>query len=199
MKHKHFATTLVLFSVMLLFTQCKKSIEDLVNPKGTLTVINPTFTTIDITVNGDYRSIAPGTSVKFSGTAYALATGTASTAGKTTSGNVVGSVMNWNINEYFPGDGGNLDLTLNVGSDYFFLKVQNVSTLSIQKVYVNYGLVGQTLDNISIPNNGITYSLGYYHAYSNSNVRAESSSSYWYWNPLNLPFGNNQVKTLLAN
>jgi hypothetical protein len=79
------------------------------------------------------------------------------------------------------------------------LKVINTSTKPILKLYVNYGLVAQTLDNITIPNDGLTYTLGYYQAYSNSNVRAENGTTFWNWNPLNLPFTNNQVKILTAN
>ena len=198
MKLKLLLRTAVLLVCIVSLTQCKKEVEALLNPKSTLTVVNPTFTTMDISVNGEIKTIAAGGSAVFSGTPGVDAIGSASTSGKTTTGAQVGSLMTWNILEEFPASGDNLNLTLNVGADYFFLKLINQSLVSIQKVYVNYGLVSQTVDNISIPNTGGTYNLGYYRAYSNSNVRAESGSSYWYWNPLGLPYTNNQSKTLTA-
>lgn len=199
MRLKMLSRTALLLSFVVFFSQCKKDIAALLNPTSTITFINPTFTTVDITFNGETKTIAPGTSVKFTGTADASASGSASTSGKTTTGSQVGLMMTWTISEYFPASNGNLDYTLNVGSNYFFLKVINQSpTLSIQKIYSNYGLVAQTVDNISIPNNGTTYYIGYYPAYTNSNVRAENGANYWYWNPLNLPFTNNQSKTLTA-
>lgn len=199
MKFKTLFTTALLVSITLLNTNCKKALEDIINPKGKIIYSNPTATTISLNINGETRSIAPGGSTEFTGTASALATGTASTSGKSASGSVIGKVMTWNINDYFPAGGGSIDYALNVGSEYFFLKVINVSTKVIQKLYVNYGLIGQTLDNITIPNDGLTYTLGYYDAYINSNVRAESGVTFWFWNPLGLPFTNNQVKTLTAN
>lgn len=185
-----------------LFTQCKKDLENLIVPKttSTVTVYNPTYTTIDIVFNGESRSIAPGGSSVFTDDEGTYATGSASTSGKTTSGAQVGLLMTWNsIGITFPTAGTNYDYTLNISGTYFFLKMQNLSTKTISKVYVNYGLVSQTVDNISIPNNGTTYSLGYYLAYTNSNVRAESGATYWYWNPLSLSFTNNQSTTLVAN
>lgn len=198
-KPRSILLVLLLFTVLCVFTQCKKAIEDLINPTGTVKFINPTFTTIDITFNGESKSILPGGSVSYTSTAGTYASGNASTSGKTSIGSQVGLMMTWSLSETFPSGGDTLDYTLNVGSNYFYLKIQNVSTKSIQKVYSNYGLVGQTVENISIPNNGITYDIGYYQAFSNSNVRAESGTTIWNWNPLNLVFTNNQSKTLIAN
>lgn len=167
---------------------------------STITFMNPTFTPIDITFNGQNKTAPVGGSAVFTGTANAAKTGNASTSGKTSNGTLIGLPIVWNnINLSFPAAGGNLNYTLNIGPDFFFLKMVNTSTLAIQKVYVNYGLQSQTLDNISIPNNGNTYGTGYYKAFSNSNVRAENGNIFWFWNPLNLPFTNNQSKTVQAN
>lgn len=185
-----------------LFTQCKKDLEDLiiVDTTSTITVHNPTYTTIDLYFNGETRTIAAGGSTVFTDDEGVYATGNASTSGKTTSGTQVGLLITWNnMGAYFPSAGSNYDYTLNIDGSYFFLKMQNISTKTISKVYVNYGLLSQTVDNISIPNNGTTYNLGYYQAFTNSNTRAESGATYWYWNPLNLSFTNNQSKTLVAN
>jgi len=199
MKLKNLLTVALLCSVILFTTNCKKAIEDIVNPKGKITYSNPTPTTITLVANGQTKTIPPGGSVEFTGISSEVVSGTATTSGKTASGNIIGVVMTWNIYDYFPSGGGSIDYAMNVGSEYFYLKVINTSSKVIQKIYVNYGLLGQTLDNITVPNDGLTYTLGYYNAYSNSNVRAESGTTYWFWNPLNLPFSNNQIKTLTAN
>jgi hypothetical protein len=166
---------------------------------STITFINPAFTPIDITFNGQAKTAPVGGSAIFTGTANTAGTGTASTSGKTSSGTQVGLLLTWNsFTLTFPSAGTNLNSPLNVGGEYFFLKMSNTSGLTIQKVYVNYNTVSQTLDNISIPNNGITYNIGYYKAFSNSNVRAESGSSDWTWNTLNLTSTKNQTRTVQA-
>ncbi len=189
---------ILLVTVLGTFTQCKKAIEDLVNPTSTIKFINSTYTTIDITFNSETKSIIPGGSVSFTSNVGSYATGNASTSGKTSIGTQVGLLMTWSLSETFPGRGVTNEVTLDVTPTYFFLKIQNTSTKSIQKVYVNYGLTSQTIDNISIPNDGGTYFIGYYRAYSNSNVRAESGTTIWNWSPLNLSFTTNQSKTVLA-
>jgi len=196
---RQLAMMVVLAGLLLVQSGCKKDIEDLFKTTSTITINNPTFTTIELTFNGQSRSIAPGGSVVFTEEEYSSAYGTATTAGYTTTGTQIGLRLSWTINDAFPAANNNRILTLNTDPDMFFLKIQNVSTKSIQKVYSNYGLAYQTIDNILIPNDGNTYSLGYYKAFTNSNVRAESASSYWYWSPLGLTFTNNQSKTLVAN
>jgi hypothetical protein len=167
---------------------------------STITFINPTFTPISITFNGQTKTAPVGGNAVFSGPINTTGTGNASTFGKTSSGSQLGLLITWdNISLSFPSTGSNFNYTLNVGSDLFFVKMKNTSANGIQKVYVNYNLQSQTVDNISIPNDGTIYSLGYYKAYTNSNVRAENGNLYWYFNPLNLPFINNQSITLNAN
>jgi hypothetical protein len=196
---KQIAMTLVLAGLLFFQIGCKKGLEDLLDTTSTITVNNPTFTTIDLTFNGQSRTIAPGGSVVFTDDEYTSAYGTATTAGSTNTGTQIGLRLSWTINDAFPVANNNRVLTLNTDPDMFFLKIQNVSSKPIQKVYSNYGLAYQTIDNILIPNDGNTYSLGYYKAFTNSNVRAESASSYWYWSPLGLTFTNNQSKILVAN
>ncbi|TSJ36610.1 hypothetical protein FO440_22550 [Mucilaginibacter corticis] len=164
----------------------------------TINFFNKTFTPISITINGTTQTIATGGKMQYSGKASASASGTASTSGKTSQGAQVGGAINWTINTSFP-SAGNLDYALNIASDTFFLKIQNNSALSITSLYVNYQLVSQTLDNITIPNDHQIYNLGYYKGYTNSNVRAENGNTYWSWNSLALPFTQNQSITLKAN
>jgi len=192
---------LMLVVVLSLFTQCKKTVEDLLGTQtGSITFYNRSFTPADITVNGVAKTIPPGGSVKYTGNAYESATGSAVTLGKTATGTQLGALMTWSWSSlFFPSGGGNIDYMLDVPSTYFYLNLKNVSTKQVQKVFVNYGYANQSTENILIPNDGLTYGIGYYLAFTNSNVRAESTSAIWYWNPLILSFSNNQSITLTAN
>ncbi|MEX8547661.1 MAG: hypothetical protein V5804_08675 [Mucilaginibacter sp.] len=165
---------------------------------STITYTNASFTSVNITVNGLAKTIAVGSSAQYTGTPNAAATGTATTSGKTSSGTVVGNTISWTLSNTFPASG-NANSTLNVGGDFFFLKVKNTSSKTINKLYVNYGLVSQTLDNVVIANDGLVYNLGYYKAYTNSNVRGENGTTSWSWNTLSLPFTTNQSFTVQAN
>jgi hypothetical protein len=166
---------------------------------STITFTNPAYTPIDITFNGHTKTAPVGGNAVFSGSANSSGTGTASTSGKTTSGTQVGLLLTWNnFTMTFPAAGTNLNSPLNVGSEFFFLKMKNSSSYSLQKVYVNYGLQAQSVDNITIPNDGAVYNLGYYKAYTNSNVRAESDNFSWSFNSLNLAFMKNQSTILIA-
>lgn len=165
---------------------------------STITYVNASFTSINIMVNSMAKTIAVGGNVVYTGTPNAAATGTASTSGKTSSGTIVGNTISWALSNVFPASGNSTN-TLNVGGDSFFLKVKNASSKSITKLYVNYGLTPQTLDNVTIANDSQVYSLGYYKAYTNSNVRGENGTTYWSWNSLNLPFTQNQSVTVTAN
>lgn len=166
---------------------------------STITFKNQTFTPITISFNGQTKTAAAGMNAIFSGNPNSTATGSASTSGKTTSGTQVGLLMNWPLSIPFPAAGTNYNYSLGLGPDYFFLKLKNQSNRNILKLYVNYGITAQTLDNVSIPNNGSLYNLGYYRAYLHSNVRAENGIYFWYWNALNLPLTNNQSVTVVAN
>ncbi|HLK27908.1 MAG TPA: hypothetical protein VKT28_04960 [Puia sp.] len=167
---------------------------------STITFTNPAFTPIDITFNGETKQAPLGGSAVFSGTPGANATGSATTSGKTSSGTQVGLNVSWTLNENFPSaKGTNVNVPLNVDGTLFFLKIQNKANVPINKVFVNYGLVDQTEDDVTINNNSVVYSLGYYKAFTNSNVRGENGTLFWSWNTLGLSFTNNQSTTLTAN
>jgi hypothetical protein len=165
---------------------------------STISYLNNSFKNVTITVNNQTKTIAPGNTVAFTGTPGSLATGTASSSGQTSSGTQVGLKITWALSNTFPASGA-LSVPLNVGSNFFFLRIINNSAYTINSLYVNYGLQAQSQDNISIPDDGNTYDIGYYSAYSNSNVRAESGSLYWLWSSLNLPYTQNQSTTVTAN
>lgn len=155
---------------------------------------------MEITFNGSTQTASPGGTAVFYGTPGTLATGTAETSGKTSSGTILGIQLMWTLSYQFP-ISGNTTINLNVGSDKFFIKVRNNGTKTLENFYVNYGLQSQSLDNITIPNNNQIYSIGYYKAFSNSNVRVDlqGTSQYVTWNQgtnFTLPFTINQVANL---
>ena len=207
---KSIASLLVVATLFSLFS-CSKSHSD---PSGnnsggggtppppptttTLEYKNNTFTSISITVNNVTKSIDAGSSATFTGTAGTSATGTATTSGKTTSGTQIGLLISWTLSNTFPASASQT-VPLDVSSDYFFLKVIDNSALPMVKIYVNYGLTAQTLDNITVAADGKSYSLGYYHGYTNSNARAENGNTYWYWSSLNLTGTINQLCMLTGN
>jgi hypothetical protein len=167
--------------------------------QSSITYKNDTFTPVDITVNSSSKTISPGSTTSFSGEPNAAASGSANTSGKTSQGTQVGLLMSWGFNDNFPASGNKI-VNLDIAGQYFFLRIKNNNaTTSFNKLYVNYGLVDQTVDNISIPNDGNLYNIGYYKAYSNSNVRAENGNLYWFWSSLNLPFSQNQSISIVAN
>jgi len=156
-------------------------------------------TATTITFDGDTKVADAGASVVFTGTKNVSAVGTAVTSGKTTTGTLVGLQINWTLSNTYPATG-NTTIDLNVSSEYFFVYVTNTSTKQITKVYVNHGLQNQTLDNLTLASDGLKYSIGYYKAFSNSNVRLESGTSFWKWEStdLKLPFTLNQSVSLAA-
>lgn len=183
-------------------TSCKKNVDNATptTTTSTVTVINTTFTTIAITLNGESRNIEPSSKSIFIGIPNTQVIGIATTSGTTKTGNQVGQKITNNISGFtFPAAGTNYDFSINVASSLFFVKVKNISAYSIQKLYLNYGLSSQTVDNIVIPNDGNTYNTGYYQAFTNSNIRAENGSIYWNWINLNLPFTANQYILITAN
>lgn len=95
---------------------------------STITYINASFTSINITVNSVTKTIAAGGNVQYTGTPNTVATGSATTS----SGTMVGNTYTWTLNNTFPASG-NLNNTLSVGGDMFFLKIKNTSSKSINK------------------------------------------------------------------
>jgi len=132
-----------------------------------------------------------GGTVTFTGNYGDQLQGSAYTSGTTTTGDVVGLEVHWNINDIFPATGTTTE-DMDVSSDYFFLKLTNESSENVVDVNVNYGTAAATIDFITIPHDSYTYGIGYYSAYSNSNVKVQSSSYEWTFPSLSLPFTSNQ-------
>ncbi len=154
---------------------------------------NNTYTPMYITINGSSATIPVGGSVEYDGLPGNHADGTAYTSGQTNSGSQIGVQISWDLVDNFPSIGP-LEVDINVSSDYFFLRIINYSPYNISQEYVNSGLASQTLDNIFIPNDRNYYDMGYYKAWTNSNVYlyTASGSIKWLSDPIPLDFTVNQ-------
>ncbi len=197
-------TTLLFITLGVLtvtFESCKKSDTNYVSTSY-VSFKNNTFTTVTVTLDGVLKTVAPGSTVSYSGIAGSTVVGSAYTCGRTSGGTQIGEMIEWApFNEVFPTSSGDIKTEpLNVKSSIFFLYLKNLSVIPWSVVYVNYGLTAQTTDNITIPADGVTYAVGYYSAYTNSNVRTEdiNHASYWQWesSDMGLPFTTNQWTTL---
>ncbi len=173
--------------------------------KSAIQYVNNTFTPITIAVNGTSQVIPVGGSVAYAGQYGLAATGTATTSGEATSlgvtadGGKIGLPINWSINNTFPITD-TLRVPLDVGATYFFLKMSNTSSRNIINFYVNVAFpYGEEYQDVTVPNNGATYDLGYYLAYPSSNVQTQSSNSVINWRAISLPFTSNQSVTVNIN
>ena len=158
----------------------------------TITYNNNTFTPVSISINGVAASIPAGGSVFYSGLYGDAAVGTAST-------NVqFGLILSWDLSDLFPPNGTSV-VNINVSSTHFFLFITNNSVYTIGQVYVNYGLTTQTYDAVNIPHDDYNYSIGYYDAYTNSNLYllTPGGGHFWSYN-ISLSFTENQSYTFTA-
>ncbi|HAN17624.1 MAG: hypothetical protein A2X13_15320 [Bacteroidetes bacterium GWC2_33_15] len=163
---------------------------------------NPTFTDIDITVNYVSKTIPVDGYVLFANIDNTSMSYYAETYGETAGGAQIGLLIYWdytvNLNEYSAWN-------LIVNSDYVFFNIANNSSYEFYPFYVNYGTSDQTIDYITITNDGYYKSTGYYDAFESMEVRADLYSSpgyYAYWlenTHFNLPWESNQGFNLYYN
>ena len=163
-----------------------------------VTFINNLYTSLSVTILGVTQTAARNDSAMF-----ILSTNprslvfTASTSGKTTNGTTVGLTLAWGGQNY-PIDVSSLlsvRVIPQVTSTYFFMYMSNSGKTTLGPVYVNYGRSDQTVDYISVPGDGVKYSIGYYKANTGSTVRAYWSSpttTYSYWTLSAFPNTANQ-------
>jgi hypothetical protein len=191
---------LALIAVMALFLVSCKPFTDF---KAKFT--NQLFTDIEITVDHyGTKTIEPGATVTFNIYSHDDDyTFYAKTCGKNSDGDQIGQLVEWNYTQDITGDEFTTDLFTDGG--IFYIKMRNEGTHNLTPLYVNFGSADQTVDNIIIPHDGVTYAVGYYHAFINTRVQADwqdAPSNYTYWlqgTHFNLPFTNNQSITLLNN
>jgi hypothetical protein len=157
---------------------------------------NNTFTPVKITLNSVTKSVSAGKTISYYGN-----WGDTLRASATTQGNY-GATVTWNnIKKAYPIKD-TVHYNINLPGSYFYLYVVNNTLQEIKNVFVNYHMTGQeTLDILSIPSH-VTFGIGYYKLYYNSNVRLESDTAFHYWefNNLGLDTGHvNQSFTAQAN
>jgi len=157
---------------------------------------NNTFTPVNISINYQGQVIPVGGYVAYTGPNGYGAKGSANTSEHNSSGAQVGLQLSWTLNDSFPAT--KRAVYINVPSQYFFLKITNTSSYTINEVFVNYGLASQTLDYLAVPDDGNTYDIGYYDAFTNSNLYLTASNYSWTYN-LNLPFTQNQAYNFVAS
>jgi len=174
---------------------CPSGFEFIVN--------NPVFTDIEFTIpgKGTYTIKAQDNGSIWFDTNPGNVNFTAETSGKTNTGTQVGEKISWS-GTYDVSGKSSFTLTLNVSSSYFFLYLNHHGTHEVDYIVVNYGLLSERTDNITFsPSTTTRYRIGYYKAFTNSNVRVyyENTSVYTYWNQgthFTLPFENNQTVEL---
>ena len=147
--------------------------------ENTLTFKNTTFTYIYVTIGTEEKIVHPGQSL----TLYEIEDGAiyqAYTVGKTLSGTEIGLTISWNGIVNYTNQNTH---TFEVSVGYFFLTVINstYNPYPLTDIYINYGLSDEEYVDITIPNNGIKYVLGYYHANINSNISYYNGYSYNLW------------------
>jgi hypothetical protein len=166
-----------------------------------VTFNNHVFTPIVLNVDGVTKAVPALGSVTFT---YQGNPGninySGTTSGKTTTGTPIGLTMSWlNTRSVAGMSSWTEDLILT--PSYFFIYVNNCSVNGALTgpFYVNYGLVAQTQDNISIPSSCVNSPIGYYNAFTNTEVRAYRGLFFVFWDQgINfvLPFTNNQYVVL---
>ena len=104
-----------------------------------------------------------------------------------------GLVMVWDFDITIGSE--DIDQPLYYGGDYFFLNLQNSSSYIINDFYVNRYLTTEYHLELDMPNNNTWYGIGYFNAWTNSNIYiySDNSSTYWSIDPITLSFQNNQT------
>ncbi len=170
-------------------------------------VNNPVFTDIKFTISGKgtYTINDQDNGSIFFDTNPGIVIWSAETSGETSTGTQVGEKITWSGTNDISGKS-SITLTLNISSSYFFLYFKHHGTHEVDYVVVNYGLVSQRTDHITFaPSSTLRYKLGYYKAFTNSNVRVyykdEDIYTIWYQGThFTLPFTENQsVELIITN
>lgn len=137
--------------------------------KGFVTLLNKAQTPLLLTIGLQTIALDPeksftvedriGTTIAYKG----------ETSGKTNTGSQVGLKLVWDSD--FIIENQPRTINLNVGSEFFYLKINNTTDYTLRTLHVNYGLASQTLDNIEFTKGN--FGIGYYRGFSNSNVRIQ--------------------------
>ena len=158
---------------------------------------NDASTPIVITVNGYTQTIPVGGNVTFAGNYSDSALGTATTVGTGATGGTLGETVTWTIANAFAVS--TQIIPLDVSAAYFYLKVVDSGSASLIRLMANPAIATETA-NVTLPNNGSAYGIGYFYAYSNSSVSAVYSDGHSYSDTtLGLPMTTNQSFTFVSH
>jgi len=154
---------------------------------------NNTFTTVLITIGTSHDSVLAGATKSFVGTAGTPFRATASATGQ------YGVTYDWNIGDTFPSDGAQTSIPLDIGADYFFLKVSNVAVLPINYLTVNLGTAYQTVETVLFPADRYPYGAGYYNTLTSTIFRVGLSNGSQVYDTVSVSPGINASYTLIVN
>lgn len=170
--------TLLIFVVLIsISTSCTKEFIPVEKSK-VVVVRSKAYTDIDYSGNNISYIIKPDLSLIIEDTTAEYHY-FASTSGKTSGGTEIGERITWYSN--FPMSSDTIMRQLETNTDYFFLFIKNLSNTAYGPIVINYGNSDEKTENILSPNNGVTYSIGYYKTHYNTKIRLydnNNSSSY---------------------
>ncbi len=159
---------------------------------STIAFKNNTYTPINIVINGKAYDIAKDSTLRVTDTAGRVVKVSASTSGKTSTGDVIGYVVKWSLTDTFPTNGAAFTQPLDVSPEnpdnnkeqVFYLEtVNNNDSLSItQVVILNIQTSERIRSDKAIPNNKQAYGICYVSSGGNTALSANNI------NPSNLNF-----------
>jgi len=174
-----------------------------------VTYKNNTFTPITMTVtNGATSVLAVGKSMTVQGTFGTAVVGTATTSGSASSlgidipGGSIGVIINWQLNNAFSSKAKDTtNQSLDVPASYYFLRMANRTGVNVIHYTANTSGIDSLGQDITVPNTGLTYDLGYYLAKPNNgtNVQTILSSGKIQLSTITLPYTTDQTATLTLN
>ena len=158
-----------------------------VEPSTTdLTFFNNTYTTVYIELLGIEKAVNSGEAVTFFDLDGSSVAYYAYTSGQTSTGTQIGLSLGWEYTLSLPG--GELEVELDISSDFFFLRIANNGTHVLSPLEVYHGSAEPHTENIRIPTDGVQYRIGYYNAVASAEVIGyfEDDPETWvYWDNLN--------------
>jgi len=178
-------------------TEAKEDYITVLYPRTDLTFHNNVFTEVYLTLEGDTRAIPPGDSITIIDFEGFEAVYFAETSGKTAEGQIVGLAVYWV--EKLELNGSSMDVDIDLSQDMFYLYITNNGSHDLAPLYVNYGSLDQTKDNVVMKADGKKYRTGYYRANPGTIIRADwigSPTGYTLWangTDFSFPFAMNQV------
>lgn len=172
-----------------------------------VTYTNTTFTPVTLVINNVTQVLPVGASITLAGTYGTTSSGTATTSGGAKSlgvdlpNGVIGLQINWNVNGAFPSTANDTTVVpLQIGATYYYLRMTNNGTSPVTSYIVNtFGSDSLNRQDVTIPNNGITYDLGYYLAYPNSNIQVTRGNGAVTTSAVALPVTTNQTATVIVH